>query len=65
MDYSDDPGYLYVTPEASFNRWLNKIKADVWDEGFTAGSDYVCELEAGSRSFELAEYWQNPYRTED
>lgn len=27
----DDPGYHYRN-RAAFNRWLNQVKAEVWDE---------------------------------
>lgn len=41
------------SPGAEFNRWLNKIKAEVWDEG------------AFARAEAMDYFPENPYRTED
>ena len=41
----------YRNAEAEFDRWLNEVKAQAWDEGYVAGADPHC----GSQAL-------NPYR---
>jgi hypothetical protein len=48
---------------AEFDRWLNKLKADIWAEGFDAGERDVWEHQHG----EADENWDkdcipNPYK---
>lgn len=46
-----DAGYHYAN-RAAFDRWLNKVQAEVWDEAMSTISHWQYRTE-------------NPYRTDD
>lgn len=60
-NYQYAPSWL--TDIGEFDRWLNKLKADIWNEGFDAGERDVWEHTHG----EAGEDWDkdcipNPYK---
>ena len=50
---------------AEFDRFVAKVKADAWDEGYRAGSQDMSDLRAGRLTFQTITsnpYWQEATR---
>ena len=47
--------------EAEFDRWLNKLKAEIWAEGFDAGERDVWEHEHNENGWDK-DCIPNPYK---